>query len=368
VVTFELLEEGQQTRLKLTHEGLDSFPKLPIFVRQNFSDGWTKLMSSSLQGYLETTDREIVITREFAAPRELVWQAMTDPQHVVNWWGPRGFSTTIEKMDVRPGGEWKHVMRGPDGTKYPNHSIFKEIVEPERIVFSHGGAKEGGPGIRFQATWTFDAVTPKRTRVTIHMIFPTAEERNFVAREFGAIEGGKQTLGRLGEHLAKTMSQPFVISRVFAAPRELVWKAWTERESLKQWFGPKGFTMPAAKMDFRPGGTFHYCLCAPDGKEMWGKFVYREIVAPERIILINSFSDEDGGITRHPFSASWPLEMLSTTTLVEEQGQTRMTIEWVPINATDEERQTFNAMHDSMNQGWSGTFEQLEAYLAKAKT
>ena len=158
---------------------------------------------------------------------------------------------------------------------------------------------------------------------------------------------------------------PFVISSTFDAPRDRVWKAWTERASLMQWFGPQGFKMPAARMDLRPGGSFHYCLCAPDGNEMWGKFVYREIVAPERIVLVNSFSDETGGITRHPFSASWPLEMLTTTTLAQEGGKTKLTIQWSPLNSTDDERKTFDASHDGMKQGWTGTFDQLAGYLAK---
>ena len=161
------------------------------------------------------------------------------------------------------------------------------------------------------------------------------------------------------------MTPPFFISRTFDAPRDLVWKGWTERARLMQWFGPKGFTMPAARLDFRPGGIFHYCLCSQDGEEMWGKFVYREIVAPERIVLVNSFSDEEGNITRHPFSPTWPLEMLSTTTLVEEGGKTKLTIEWSPLNPTDEELKTFESSHDGMKQGWKGTFDQLADYLAK---
>jgi uncharacterized protein YndB with AHSA1/START domain len=151
----------------------------------------------------ETAGREIFITREFNAPRELVWEAMTNPKHVVNWWGPRGFTTTIEEMDFRVGGAWKHVMRGPDGAKYPNKSIFKEIVKPEKIVFSHGGGREEGPGASFQATWTFEALAADKTRVTARMVFSSASERDFVVKEFGAIEGGKQTLERLGEYLAK---------------------------------------------------------------------------------------------------------------------------------------------------------------------
>jgi uncharacterized protein YndB with AHSA1/START domain len=144
-----------------------------------------------------------------------------------------------------------------------------------------------------------------------------------------------------------------------------VWEAWTERDRLLQWFGPKGFKMTTANLDLRPGGSFHYCLKAADGKEMWGKFVYREIKAPERIVLVNSFSDAKGGLTRHPLAPTWPLEMLSTTTLAEEGNKTKLTIEWFPVNPTDEERKTFDGAHEGMKQGWTGTADQLAEYLAK---
>jgi uncharacterized protein YndB with AHSA1/START domain len=133
-----------------------------------------------------------------------------------------------------------------------------------------------------------------------------------------------------------------------------------------KWLKPKGFTMPAAKLDFRPGGTFHYCLCAPDGKEMWLKFIYREIVLPEKIVLVTSFSDEDGGTARHPFSPTWPLEMLSTITFTGHAGKTLVTLEWALLNPTDEEIKTFDAARDGMTQGWAATFAQLDEYLAKA--
>ncbi|HEY4417667.1 MAG TPA: SRPBCC family protein [Verrucomicrobiae bacterium] len=313
------------------------------------------------------SDREIVITRTFDAPRALVWQAMTDPQHVVHWWGPRGFSTTIEAMDFQVGGVWKHVMRGPDGTKYPNRSVFKEIVAMERIVYSHGGECENGPGVHFIATWTFETVADNKTKLTLRSVFPSAAARDFVVKEFGAIEGGKQTLERLGEHLPQMLAdgQPFVITRIFSAPRTLVWQAWTEREHLLEWFGPSDFKTTTAKLDFRPGGTFHYCIQGPDGKEMWGKFVYREIVAPEKIVLVSSFSDAAGGLTRHPASPNWPLEMLCTTTFAERDGNTLLTLTWLPLNATAIESQTFNATRPSMSQGWGGTFARLIAYLSK---
>jgi len=165
-----------------------------------------------------------------------------------------------------------------------------------------------------------------------------------------------------------TKSAPFVISRVLDAPRELVWKCFTDPEHMKQWWGPKGFKVLATKMDLRVGGTYLYGMSSPDGSPMWGKFVYREIVPPERLDFINSFSDEQGGTTRHPGHTSWPLEMHSIFTFEElPGGRTKFTVIWAPHNATEEEKNTFEAGRDSMRMGWSGTLEQLEAYLAKAK-
>jgi uncharacterized protein YndB with AHSA1/START domain len=200
-VTWELFAEGNQTRLKLTHQGLESFPKTPAFARTNFERGWTQIVGSSLKDFVENVDREIVITRTVNAPRELVWSAMTDPQHVKHWWGPRGFSTTIQEMDFRVGGIWKLVMHGPDGANYPNQHVFKEIVKPERIVLSHSGRREGGPGVTSEMTWTFDVLAAGKTKVTIRMVFSSPEERDRVAKEFGAVEGGRQTLERLSEYL-----------------------------------------------------------------------------------------------------------------------------------------------------------------------
>ncbi len=159
--------------------------------------------------------------------------------------------------------------------------------------------------------------------------------------------------------------EPFVITREFNAPRDLVWKAWTERERLMDWFGPKGFKMTTANLDFRPGGQFHYCLTTPDGKQMWGMWLFREIDPPKKIVLVNSFSDADGGITRHPMAPTWPREMLSTTTLEEQGGKTLITLRSAPLNATPEEIKTFNAARSGMSQGWAGTFEQLDEYLAR---
>jgi uncharacterized protein YndB with AHSA1/START domain len=164
--------------------------------------------------------------------------------------------------------------------------------------------------------------------------------------------------------MEKSASSDFVITRVFNAPRNRVWGAWTEREQLMQWFGPEGFTMPVAKLDFRPGGVFHYALRAPDDAEIWGKWVFKEIVAPHKLVMITSFSDAQGGVTRHPMAPVWPLETLSTTTLEEQGGKTVLTIHWSPLHASELEINTFVEGHSSMQQGWGGTLEKLTAYLA----
>ena len=165
------------------------------------------------------------------------------------------------------------------------------------------------------------------------------------------------------------MVEDFVISRALDAPRELVWECFTDPERMKQWWGPKGFKVIASKMDLRPGGSYFYGLQSPAGQSMWGKFAYREVVPPEKLVLINSFSDEKGGTTRHPGNENWPLQMLSTFTFEElPDGKTKFTVRWAPHNATEVEVRTFDSNRNSMTQGWSGTLEQFEAYLATAKS
>jgi uncharacterized protein YndB with AHSA1/START domain len=163
------------------------------------------------------------------------------------------------------------------------------------------------------------------------------------------------------------MQDSFVISRTFDAPRSLVWEVYTDRDHLMQWFGPKGFPMTHADLDFRIGGVFHYCLRMPDGHEMWGKWTFREIVEPEKLSVIVAFSDAAGGITRHPMNPDWPRETLGVTTFDEHDDKTTVTVNWTVFNGTDAERELFAQSHDSMRMGWGGTFEQLEGYLAKMR-
>ena len=158
----------------------------------------------------------------------------------------------------------------------------------------------------------------------------------------------------------------FAISRVFDAPRQRLWKAWTDCKELKRWWGPKGFSVFSCKLSLEPGGTFHYGLSTPEDMKMWGKFTYREIKAPELLDFIVSFSDAQGGITTHPMNSNWPRQTLSLVAFKERGDKTELDVRWSPYQATSVERKTFVEGRDSMQQGWSGTFEQLEAYLKKA--
>ncbi|MBV9558090.1 MAG: SRPBCC domain-containing protein [Pseudolabrys sp.] len=160
--------------------------------------------------------------------------------------------------------------------------------------------------------------------------------------------------------------EPFVISRTLNAPRDIVWDVVTKPEHMGKWFGPKGFPGVHAKMDFRVGGMYHYGLKSPDGSTMWGRFIYREIDPKNKIVFVNSFSDEKGGITTHPMAPTWPRQMLSTFAFEDVgPGKTKFTVTWIPLEGSSaEEIATFDERRTSAVGGWTGTFEQLEAYLA----
>jgi uncharacterized protein YndB with AHSA1/START domain len=142
---------------------------------------------------------------------------------------------------------------------------------------------------------------------------------------------------------------PFVISRYLKAQRQLVWDVYTQAEHLLHWFGPKGVSMSHSTMDLRVGGTFHYCQALEGGGALWGLWQFREIQAPEKIVLMQHFSDAHGGVARNPWNSTWPLHTLSTTTFTEQDGGTLLTIQWEPHEASEPEQATFLAGHDCIN-------------------
>jgi uncharacterized protein YndB with AHSA1/START domain len=148
-----------------------------------------------------TADREMVITRVINAPRELVFAAFSDAEHFSLWWGPNGFRTTVYTMDVRPGGSSRYTMHGPDGKDYPNTVEYLEVIAPEKLVYRHGAEEKLSDDPHcFHVTITFEAVQDK-TLVTLRSLFPTAKYFE-TAKQFGAVEGGQQTLGRLDAYLS----------------------------------------------------------------------------------------------------------------------------------------------------------------------
>lgn len=142
----------------------------------------------------ETTPNELIITRILNAPRELVWEVWTDPKHISQWWGPNGFTTTTQKMEVKEGGEWDLIMHGPDGVDYKNKHVFSTIVKPELIIFKHVNPPH------FTTTVTFKKYGIK-TKLTMQMVFDNAAEYSLVVNKHGAKEGQKQTIDRLKTYL-----------------------------------------------------------------------------------------------------------------------------------------------------------------------
>lgn len=309
-----------------------------------------------------SADRELLVSRVIDAPVARVWKAWTDPEELARWWGPYGFSGKTHERTFAPGGRWRHTMVGPDGVEYPNLSRYEEIVPLERIVYAHGGGTKGRAGVSFQQTVTFKDLGNGKTEIVLRGVFATKAARDQAVKDYGAVEGGRQTLARL----AALCEGGFVFSRLVAAGRDRVWKAWTDPRELARWFGPKGFETVKADLDFRADGSYHYGIKGPDGKTMWGLWRFREIAAPSKLVFVQSFSDEKRGLTRHPMAPVWPLENLSTIEFQEFGLKTLVTVSWTPLNATEIERKTFVDARPSMVGGWTGTFERLDAFLKEA--
>jgi uncharacterized protein YndB with AHSA1/START domain len=157
----------------------------------------------------------------------------------------------------------------------------------------------------------------------------------------------------------------FVITRVLESPLDLVWKAWSEANQLQAWWGPKGCTITVSKLEFWPGGFFHYAMQHPGRPDMWGRFLYRSIATRQRIVWLNSFSNEGCGIARAPFHPLIPLEILNDVTFSEKAGRTTVRLSAHPHGATGEEEKQFADMFAGMEQGYGGTFDQLAQVLAK---
>jgi len=298
----------------------------------------------------------VVIERTYNAPVARVWKALTDVEEMRQWY------FDLKEFTPEVGFEFEFVVEH-EGMKYHHLCKVTEVIPQKKIAYTWRYKGEPGDSL---VTFELSADGNKTKLRLTHEGLETFPKTPAYARK--NFEAGWTGIATELEQFLEGQDRQFVISRTFDAPRDLMWKIWTERDHLAKWFGPKGVTIVSAKNDLRVGGVFHYGMKTADGKMMWGKWIYREIVPPQRLVFIVSFSDEQGGVARHPLNAEWPLETLSTVTFAEQDGKTEVTVRWTPHNATESERKTFETNREGMKQGWDGTFDRLAEYLEERKS
>jgi uncharacterized protein YndB with AHSA1/START domain len=314
---------------------------------------------------VKNKSNEIRIIRVYDAPVKVVWDAWTDPKQVAQWWGPRGFTLTTHSKDLRPGGSWTYTMHGPDGVDYPNKTKYFEVEEHAKLVYDHGGHDDRPP--LFRVTVLFSEIKGK-TKMDMSLTLPTAEAAE-EARKFIKKASGDSTWDRLAEYLEKESSgkEKFVINRTFDASLETMFKMWTDPKHCSQWMPPTGFSMKFLRADIKPGGSVFYLMTSDNGNtKMYGRAEYLKIEKPSRLVYAQQFCDENEKISRHPMAPVWPETMLTVVELTEEgPDRTRVTVTWEPYGAaTREEIETFVKSKAGMTQGWTGSFDKLDAYLA----
>lgn len=322
-----------------------------------------------------TERQELVLTRVIDAPRALVFSAWTDPEHLVQWWGGLGFTTRVVKCDLQPGGVLHYSQHGPNGIVLWGKFVYHEIQAPERLVFTSAFSDPDGATQRapFGADWPMEVMntltlTEENGKTTLVLRGAPyngtdAEWQTFAAALGSVQQGFKGTFDRLDAFLV-TMSEEqapagdVVLTRIFDAPRELMWRAWTEPEHLMRWWGPEYFTSPACQVDLRVGGHYLFCMRAPDGQDFWSTGVYQEIVEPERLVYTDSFADADGNVVpaaHYGMPGDWPAALLVTVTLEDLGGKTKLTLRQAGIPAGDARTMTVA--------GWNSSFDKLAACL-----
>ncbi|MFO6421245.1 SRPBCC domain-containing protein [Hylemonella sp. W303a] len=331
---------------------------------------------------MQAKPNEIRIVRVYDAPVALVWDVWTDPRHVARWWGPRGFTLTTHHKDFRVGGHWRYTMHGPDGKDWPNYTRYLEIVPNEKMVYDHGASDENAPPL-FRVTVFFSELkgpagsgpAGSKTQMDMTMALATAEAAE-QTRQFIKQAGGNSTWDRLAEYLGEHPFQgqakrAFFISRSFKAPIARVFEMWRDPQHLAKWMAPRGASM-TVRGDIAPGKSLYSTMKGEHGT-MHGRATYREVSPPitsevhaeqARIVYEQQFTDEQGQVARHPMAPTWPETLLTTVTFVEEwSNETRVTIEWEPLEASEGEIQTFVDARSGMTAGWTSSLDQFEEAL-----
>jgi uncharacterized protein YndB with AHSA1/START domain len=293
------------------------------------------------------SDQEMVITRVFDAPRELVFACWTEPEHLQHWQGaPRGFTVTSSESDIRPGGFFRICMRSPEGVDRWLEGGYREIVKPERLVYTHvwldANRKRGQETL---VTITF-AEREGKTELTLRQTgFASVEARD------GHAYGWRSALDVLVDYLGQT-ARSIVVTRVFDAPRTLVFDAWTDAKHVGRWWGPKGFTTTTHAIDVRPGGVWRFTMHGPDGVDYPNKITYLEIVKPERLVYYHGDQGEPGYFQ-------------STVTFAEDGMKTRLSLRM--LFPTAEERDAVVEKYNAL-QGANQHLDRLGEQLEKMQT
>ncbi len=307
---------------------------------------------------------ELQIIRLYDAPVKAVWDAWTDPAKAALWWGPRGFTITTHSKDLRPGGHWHYTMHGPDGVDYPNKTVYFEVEDCAKLVYDHGANDDQPP--LFRVTVLFSESDGK-TKMDMRMAFASPESAVEIGK-FIKKAGGNSTWDRLGEYLEKTSAnrEVFIINRSFKAPIDTVFEMWVNPVHLSKWLPPTGCDMQVIRADVKVGGGNFYSMSDGADMKLLGRLQYLEINRPHRLVYTQQFCDENEKVCSHPMAPCWPATMISTVTFSEEGAdQTRVTVAFeCSEETTAEELAAFVQERGGMTQGWTGSFDKLEDYLA----
>jgi uncharacterized protein YndB with AHSA1/START domain len=307
---------------------------------------------------------EIRLTRVYNAPVARVWAAWADVDQIGHWWGPRGFTITTHSKDLRAGGTWSYTMHGPDGTDWPNFTRYHEVQPEALLVYDHGATSADAAPL-FRMTVHFrDLGGTTELEIIMALATPEAAEQT---RGFIKAAGGNATWDRLAEYVERQLSaqEIFVITRSFDAPIETLFDMWSDPAHVAAWLPPTGFTMAFDRAEIRRGGDAFYHM-TNGAVTIHGRMQYLNVRRPDRLQYTQVFTDEHGQISRHPGAPTWPETMLTTVTLTAEgPSETRVTVQWaVHGSATAEEVAAFVAERGGMTQGWTGSFDSLDARLA----
>lgn len=310
--------------------------------------------------------RDLVITRIFDAPRELVWRAWTDPGLFVRWWGPKVFTAPVSMIDLRVGGRYLHCMRAPDGKDYWSTGVYREIVPMKRIVATDSFADERGnvvpasyygmPGrmpTEMLVTVTFAARGTGTVMTMRHRGFPAKKTREMAgagwSESFDKLAAALKAPGAITAIEARPGWPEIVVSRTFDAPRDLVFRTYTEAGLIERWWGPHRFTISVDRLEARAGGHWRFINRDAGGGEYAFHGVYHDLSAPERIVGTFEFEGAPGQVS------------LETATFEEQGGRTRLVTR--SIFQTVEDRD--GMLREGMEEGVAETMDRLAGLLAE---